>query len=285
MIGVFDSGVGGLTVWREIVKLLPHEQLVYLADQAHVPYGRRSLEEVRALTTRCSRWLVERGCNIIVIACNTASGAALDHIRAEFPHISFVGMEPAVKPAALRTATGVIGVLATETTFKSSRYADLVSRFAGGARVRVIEQPCYGWVEFIEHGGARAHPGVGNCLTERVNTSYVTALLREGADAIVLGCTHFPFLSPVIWNEIETWIACHPGAPRINLIDPAPAVAQQTLRIYARVHARAGALPGPHADAEVASPREFWTTGRADQFSAVASDLLGSPVEAHAVHL
>jgi glutamate racemase len=281
VVGVFDSGVGGLSVWREIVKLMPHEHLIYLADQAHVPYGRRSPEEVRHLTARCSLWLIERGCDIIVIACNTASGAALDHVRAELPHITFVGMEPAVKPAALQTQTGVIGVLATEVTLKSTRYADLVSRFAGGARV--IEQPCYGWVEFVEQGGVRmrVHLDEDSSLNGAIDTSYVAALLREGADVIVLGCTHFPFLSHIIWSEIEAWHALHPGTPLISVIDPAPAVAQQTLRMRERI----GASPRPHNAAGPAVRREFWTTGWADRFSAVASDLLGSAVEAHAIHL
>jgi glutamate racemase len=279
VIGVFDSGVGGLSVWQEIVKLLPREHLVYLADQAHVPYGRRSPDDVRDLTARCSRWLIERGCDIVVLACNTASGAALDHVRAEFPHVTFVGMEPAVKPAALHTKTGVIGVLATEATLKSSRYADLVSRFAGGARV--IEQPCYGWVEFIEQGGVKTHPAAGIWLGGPLNTGYVTALLYEGADVIVLGCTHFPFLKFAIWKEIESWIAQHPGTARPSVIDPAPAVAQQTLRMRERT----GALPTLRAYSGLGPRHEFWTTGHADHFAGVASGLLGAPVQAQSVRL
>jgi glutamate racemase len=270
MIGVFDSGVGGLSVWRELVKLLPNERLIYLADQAHVPYGRRSPEEVRDLTTQCAGWLIECGCDIIVIACNTASGAALDHVRAELPHTTFVGMEPAVKPAALQTQTGVIGVLATEVTLKSTRYADLVSRFAGGARV--IEQPCYGWVEFVEQGGVTTSNG-------SINTSYVRALLHEGADAIVLGCTHFPFLSPIIAREIEAWRARHPGAPSVSVIDPAPAVAHQTWRM----RQRAGASASSRIASE--SQHEFWTTGQAERFSAVGTELLGRPIAARPIDL
>jgi glutamate racemase len=272
VVGVFDSGVGGLSVWREIVKLLPHERLIYLADQAHVPYGRRLPEELCSLTARCSGWLIERGCDIVVIACNTASGAALDHVRAELPHTTFVGMEPAVKPAALQTQTGVIGVLATEVTLKSTRYADLVSRFAGGARV--IEQPCYGWVEFVEQGGVKAS-------NSSINTSYVTALLGDGADAIVLGCTHFPFLSHIIAREIEAWRARHPGAPNVSVIDPAPAVAQQTLRMRQRAGASAS------ASSRIASQpqHEFWTTGRAERFSAVGTELLGRPIAARPIDL
>jgi glutamate racemase len=279
MIGVFDSGVGGLSVWRELVKLLPNERLIYLADQAHVPYGRRLPEDLCSLTARCTRWLIERGCDLVVIACNTASGAALDHVRAEFPHTTFVGMEPAVKPAALQTQTGVIGVLATEVTLKSTRYADLVSRFAGGARV--IEQPCYGWVEFVERGGVKACGHDGNVPDSSINTSYVTALLGEGADAIVLGCTHFPFLSHIIAQEIEAWRARHPGAPSVSVIDPAPAVAQQTLRM----RQRAGASASASSRIAGASQHEFWTTGRAERFSAVGTELLGIPVEARAVDL
>jgi glutamate racemase len=212
------------------------------------------------LTESCARWMVACGCNPVVIACNTASGAALDHVRSTFPDTSFVGMEPAVKPAALSTQTGVVGVLATATTFISPRYADLIRRFAGD--VRVIERACHGWVEFVESGAARA----GAAL----DTSYVTSLLREGADVLVLGCTHFPFLKAEIMGAAYAWHTQHPHSARATLIDPAPAVAHQTLRVW-------GQLTGMAPDGSVrAQPRrEFWTTGDAEDFCRVASDLIG----------
>lgn len=277
MIGVFDSGVGGLSVWRELVARFPREPLIYLADQAHVPYGSRSLDEVRALSERCARWLIARGCGLVVVACNTASAAALDHLRTTFPEVAFVGMEPAVKPAALHTQTGVVGVLATATTFTSPRYADLVRRFAGD--VRVVERACAGWVEFVERGGAV--PGAdGQPPADRaaLDTSAVTSLLREGADVLVLGCTHFPFLSGAIRAEVERWQADHPGAPRAQVIDPAPAVADQALRVHQRSGRRAAAP-------EIAAPREYWTTGDPAAFSRVASALLRFDVAGRRVDL
>lgn len=153
MIGVFDSGVGGLSVWRELARIMPDVPLTYLADQAHVPYGARALDDVRALTLNAARWLIAQGCSMIVVACNTASAAALDDLRTTFPHTPFVGMEPAVKPAALHTQTGVVGVLATASTFKSQRYAELIARWARD--VRVIERACSGWVEIVERGDFR----------------------------------------------------------------------------------------------------------------------------------
>jgi glutamate racemase len=275
LIGIFDSGVGGLSVWREIVKLFPHEHLIYLADQAHVPYGARSLGEVRALTERCASWLIERGCNPVVIACNTASSAALDQLRNTFPATAFVGMEPAVKPAALQTHSGVVGVLATATTFTSPRYADLIRRHAGD--VRVIERACLGWVEFVERGGVCAKPDRAHA---GLDTGYVTSLLREDADVIVLGCTHFPFLIGAISGEVERWRAHRPDAARAVIIDPAPAVAQQTLRVHERLTVALASRDPARQQLRCAPRQEFWTTGDSRHFATVASELLGMRIAA-----
>lgn len=246
MLGVFDSGVGGLSVWRELTALLPGTPMMYLADQAHVPYGPRPLDEVRRLTERCIRRLIDDGCDLVVLACNTASSAALEHLRRQHPGTHFVGAEPAVKPAALQTRSGVIGVLATQTTLTSARYASLLARFAGNARV--IEQPCPEWVTLVESGAGNA-PGALPIVAARVRP-----LLDAGADMLVLGCTHFPFLLP----QIRAALDAHPA----EIIDPAPAIAREAARHYA----------GPHS----ASPtREFLTTGDAAHFSRVASALLG----------
>lgn len=266
MIGVFDSGVGGLSVWREIASIMPDVPLMYLADQAHVPYGSRALDEVRALTLDAVRWLIERRCSMIVIACNTASAAALDDLRTTFPHRPFVGMEPAVKPATLNTHTGVVGVLATAGTFKSQRYAELIARWAKG--VRVIERACAGWVELVE--------GMADPITnyESRITNHVEPLLAENADVLVLGCTHFPFLAPQIEGVIADWRAAHEGAPAVRLIDPAPAVAQQALRVWSeRKHLTSFRnLSGVN--------HTFFTTGDAARFSQLASALLGCSVTA-----
>ncbi|MCS6846392.1 MAG: glutamate racemase [Anaerolineae bacterium] len=272
MIGVFDSGVGGLSVWREVVRLIPDAPTIYLADQAHIPYGGRSLDEVRALTLRAAGWLIERGCGVIVIACNTASAAALEALRMTFPATPFVGMEPAIKPAALHTRTGVVGVLATPATFRSARYAGLVSRW--GSHLRVIEQPCPGWVEAVERLPAYAN-GAGDADLRRLVGDYVEPLLAQGADTLVLGCTHFPFLRPWIEQAIGTWQAAHPGAHSATIIDPAPAVARRTRQVWLERTPSANGTPA----------HEFWTTGSAGQFAQVASALLGCPTPARSLTL
>lgn len=266
MIGVFDSGVGGLSVWREIVRLVPDAPLVYLADQAHIPYGGRSLDEVRALTLRAARWLIARGCDLVVIACNTASAAALDALRATFPATPFVGIEPAIKPAALHTQTGVVGVLATPATLRSARYADLVARW--GRHLRVVEQGCPGWVQAVEELPTHAD-GANDAGLSRLVADCVTPLLAQDADTLVLACTHFPFLRPWIERVVGAWQAAHPSAPAATIIDPAPAVARRARQIW-------HSLP-PSAE-RVSSVREFWTTGSADRFARVASALLGYTV-------
>jgi glutamate racemase len=272
LIGVFDSGVGGLSVWREIVRLIPDAPLTYLADQAHVPYGERSLDEVRALTLRAAGWLIARGCRVVVIACNTASAAALEALRATFPTTPFVGMEPAIKPAALHTRTGVVGVLATPTTLRSARYASLVSRW--GRDLHIIEQPCLGWVEAVE----RMQSQVGSAEDaelRRLVGDCVMPLLAQDADTLVLGCTHFPFLRPWIEQAISAWQAAHPVAHAVTVFDPAPAVARRTRQVWLELTLSADGTPA----------REFWTTGSAGRFAQVASVLLGYPVPARLLTL
>jgi glutamate racemase len=281
VIGVFDSGVGGLSVWREIARCIPDAPLMYLADQAHVPYGARPLEEVRALTLDAARWLIEQGCSMIVVACNTASAAALNDLRVAFPHTPFVGMEPAVKPATLHTHTGVVGVLATAGTFKSQRYAELIARWAKG--VRVVERPCSGWVEGIENGEWGIRNGKVDSAFRIPHSAFlirkhVEPLLIENADVLVLGCTHFPFLVPEIEQVIAHWQATHAGAPAVRLIDPAPAVAQQTLRVWNELKN----LADP-SEYQRGLHHSFYTTGDPAHFSRLASALLGrSATAAHA---
>lgn len=273
MIGVFDSGVGGLSVWREIARLIPGASLVYLADQAHIPYGGRSLDEVRALTLHAAGWLIEHGCDVVVIACNTASAAALEALRTTFPATPFVGMEPAIKPAALHTRTGVVGVLATPATLRSARYAGLVSRW--GQALRVIEQPCLGWVEAVERLPDRA-PRADDADLLRLVGDCVNPLLAQNADVLVLGCTHFPFLRPWIEHVIGAWRVAHPGTHVATLIDPAPAVARRTQQVWLeRAESTGGETPA----------HEFWTTESAARFAQVASALIGRPVSARSLTL
>jgi len=213
-IGIFDSGVGGTTVLRELHALLPYEDLLFLADQANCPYGPRPIAELRALSAANTRWLLARGAKLIVVACNTASAAALHWLRATFGAIPFVGMVPAVKPATEQTRSGVVGVLATNTTIQGELLDDVVMRWAGATTV--VRQACPGLVEQIEAGALDA-PAT-NALLER----YLHPLLAAGADTIVLGCTHYPFLIPQIQRI---------AGPGVRLIDAAPAVARQAARV------------------------------------------------------
>ena len=215
-IGVFDSGVGGLSVLREIRSLLPATDLAYVADQAHVPYGSRSPAEVRAFAVGITRFLSELGARVVVVACNTASAAALSHLRDSFSAgLQIVGMEPAVKPAAEMTRSGVIGVLATPATLQGGQFAHLVERYAQG--VTVLEQTCPGLVERIEGGEFEGEE------MRRLLRGYIKPLLERGADALVLGCTHYPLALPLIENV---------AGPGVRVINPAPAVARQTLRVW-----------------------------------------------------
>ena len=213
-IGIFDSGSGGLSVYRELVKLLPLEQYRYYADNSHCPYGEKSplyiQRRARFITERFLDWKAD----IIVVACNTATAAAIATLRREYPDVPFVGMEPAVKPAALGTETGVIGVLATAGTLKGSKY--LNTRGLYESDVKIVEHVGQGFVELVERGvldGPEAESTVKASLKP---------LLDAGADKIVLGCTNYPFLKPVIERL---------SGPGVQVIDPAPAVARQTLRI------------------------------------------------------
>jgi glutamate racemase len=214
IIGIFDSGVGGLSVLRGILNELQGANFIYLADQAHVPYGQRPLEEVRKYSEGITRFLIDQGCNLIVVACNTASAAALHHLRYIFPKFSFVGMEPAVKPAAETTQTGVVGVLATPATFQGALYASVVERFANG--VKLLQGTCPGLVEQVEAGELNA------TKTRDILENALLPMLGERIDTIILGCTHYPFVIPMI-QEI-----C---GPDVRVIDPAPAIARQVVRL------------------------------------------------------
>jgi len=213
-IGVFDSGVGGLSVLRALRHITPCQPVLYYADQGHVPYGPRSLEQVRSFAFDITRFLLQNGARLIVVACNAASAAALKSLREGFPDVPFVGMEPAVKPAAEGTRSGVVGVLATPATFQGELYASVVERFASG--VRLLQHPCPGLVQEIEAGRTASD------RTRQILTEAIQPMLDEGIDTIVLGCTHYPFVIPMI-EEI--------AGPGVRVIDPAPAVARQTRRL------------------------------------------------------
>ncbi len=218
MIGIFDSGVGGLSVFREIRKLLPEEKYIYYSDNAHCPYGEKTKEYITERARRITEFLLERGAEIIVVACNTATAAAISSLREEYP-IRFIGMEPAVKPAAKCTKTGVIGVLATAGTLKAEKYIDTREKWA--QNVKIVEHIGQGFVELVEKGivsGPEAEAVVSNSLKP---------LLDDGADTIVLGCTHYPFLSDTIR---KTAAEMTPDRD-VMIIDPAPAVARHLIEV------------------------------------------------------
>lgn len=215
-IGIFDSGVGGLSVVRAIKRRLPNESLIYLADQAHVPYGLRSLAEVRSYAEGITRYMLASGAKMIVVACNTASAAALHQLRRLFAQVPFIGMEPAVKPAAENTDSGVVGVLATPATFQGALYASLVERFANG--VSVLQDTCPGLVEKIEAGE------LDSPATRAILNDALGPMLEKGIDTVVLGCTHYPFVIPLIQDIV---------GDGVRVIDPSPAVARQVERVLA----------------------------------------------------
>ena len=255
LIGVFDSGIGGLSVLRAIRVQLPAQPVLYFGDQAHVPYGARSLEEVRGFSRAVVRCLLDQGARLIVVACNTASVAALHSLREEFPSVPFVGMEPAVKPAAEQTQTGVVGVLATYATFQGEMYASVVERFARG--VTLLQDPCTGLVGEIEKGNLDGPET--RAILERV----LQPMLAKGIDTVVMGCTHYPFVIPLI-QEI--------AGPGVRVIDPAPAIARQTRRLL-ETH---NLLARNDQPADV----HFCTSGSTAGFSKLLVQLLG---EAHPV--
>ena len=264
-IGIFDSGIGGLTVLRAIRQLMPDEPLLYLADQAHVPYGQRPLEEVRHFSRVITQYLLDQGSQLIVVACNTASAAALRYLRQVFPDVPFVGMEPAVKPAAEHTHSGVVGVLATPATFQGELYASVVERFGQG--VRLLQHTCPGLVTQIENGA------LDSAETRRILEEALQPMLDQGIDTVVLGCTHYPFVIPLI-QQIT--------GPGVRVIDPAPAVARQVQRLL--VASSLSELDSPPQRGFLGRPRHllhFFTTGDAPRLERVVSGLLGEkcPVE------
>lgn len=236
-IGVFDSGEGGLSVLKEITRLLPEAEYIYYSDNAHCPYGEKSPEYIQDRARAITERLLKEGADVIVVACNTATAAAISVLRSEYSdvssqevrdkvreltggrhdHICFIGMEPAVKPAALGTKTGVVGVLATAGTLKGSKY--LKTKESVDDQVNVFEHVGRGFVELVEEGRLSGREA------EDVVKASLDPLLSAGADIIVLGCTHYPFLLPVLQKV---------AGPDIRFIDPAPAVARQLVHVLER---------------------------------------------------
>jgi glutamate racemase len=245
-IGVFDSGVGGLSVLHHIRETLPDERLIYVADSGHVPYGDKSSAYIERRSLALTRFLMSQGADAIVIACNTATAAAAATLRGQFS-IPIVAMEPAVKPAVAATKSGVVGVLATIGTLESARFAALLERYAGN--VEIVTQGCPGLVEQVELGELHS------ARTRELVVRYATPLLARGADTLILGCTHYPFLAPLIRDVV---------GDGVTLIDTGAAVARQLQR---RIRAE---LPGRTSGGATA---QFYTSGDAEQASRIISVL------------
>lgn len=236
-IGLFDSGVGGLSVLRGVSRALPSHALVYFADQKYCPYGPRPQKEIRALSKRIVEFLVSENCRVIVVACNTASAAALYYLRETFPDVSFVGMEPAVKPAASATRSGKIAVLATRGTLEGELFANTRAEYANGIEVLTVYPR--DWVARVERGE------VDSFETFESVRAVIEPLLDAGVDEIALGCTHYPFLAPLIAKIAKG---------RATVLDPGDAVARQTARVSATRIVRSDAAPLFFTSAD---PREF----------------------------
>jgi glutamate racemase len=256
-IGIFDSGVGGISVLRAIRAQMPSEPVIYLGDQGHVPYGPRRMEEVQAFSEEVTRFLLAKGAKLVVVACNAASAAALKYLRQAFPNVSFVGMEPAVKPAAEQTRSRVVGVLATPATFQGALYASVVERFARD--VTVMQDICPGLVGQIEKGE------LDTPETELILRKALAPMLKSGIDTVVLGCTHYPFVIPLIERIV---------GPGVRVIDPAPAVARQVQRL----------LPARDDTITGRAPVEYYTTAAAEPMQLLLPQLLGEAGEVNELH-
>ena len=250
-IGVFDSGVGGLSVLKHIRTALPRHDLCYVADSGHVPYGEKTQDYIRERSLALAQLLVDEGAASIVIACNTATAAAAAFLRERFT-LPIVAMEPAVKPAVAATRSGVVGVLATVGTLESARFAALLEQYAGD--VEIVTQACPGLVEQVEAG--ELDSPATRALVER----YTRPLIARGADTLVLGCTHYPFLKPMI-TEL--------AGPDVRLIDTGEAVARQVVR----------RLPSVASRAKTGAPSDrFWSTGDLVAARRIVSQLWGRSV-------
>lgn len=255
-VGVFDSGVGGLSVLGEIRALLPAESLLYVADSGHVPYGDKSAEFICARSLAIAEFLLAQGAKALVLACNTATAAAISELRGVYPQVPIIGMEPAVKPAAAATQTGVVGVLATTGTLKSAKFAALLDRFASD--VRVITQPCPGLVEQIEAGA------LSSIATRELLNGWVRPLLAEGCDTLILGCTHYPFIKPLLRELLPS---------NVSLIDTGAAVARQLRRVLVEHELLASGS---------AQPAQFWSSAQPRALQQVLPVLWGEAAVVHA---
>lgn len=252
-VGVFDSGVGGLSVLRALREELPHEHFLYVADSGCAPYGDRSPQFVIERANTITEFLAREGAKAIVVACNTATAVAVESLRARFA-VPIVAIEPAVKPAASRTRSRVVGVLATTGTLSSPNMAKLLANY--GADVEFVIQPCPGLADQVEKGALDSEE------TRALVKRYVRPVIDKGADIVVLGCTHYPFLRPIIEDV---------AGPAVEIIDPATAVAREVRRRLDNAHMLNNeTTPGTE---------QFWTTGQVEVVQPIVRQLWGTTAE------
>lgn len=258
-IGIFDSGVGGLSVLKEIRKHLPEESIHYLADSSNCPYGSKTKDEALRLARKSIEFLLKLECKLIVIACNTVTAVAIDNFRSEY-HVPFIGMEPALKPAALQTRTKKIGVLATENTFNGRLFKETFEKYAEG--IEVFIQPGHGLVELVEQGNQDSKQA--RSLLEK----YLVPMLEKGVDTIVLGCTHYPFLTNMI-RKI--------AGDSVTIIDPSGAVAIHTRRVLAQFDLLSRKTHEPRFN--------FYTTGDKTTVQKHISEMINCPCNIQQIKL
>lgn len=247
-IGIFDSGIGGTSIWKEVIKLLPNENTIYLADSKNAPYGEKSKEEIISLCIKNTELLISKGCKLIIVACNTATTNAIDYLRKNYT-IPFIGIEPAIKPAALLSKTGAIGILATKGTLTSELFEKTTANYT--KNITTIEQDGEGLVELIENGELNSYK-----LNELLIT-YIKPMLNYGIDHLVLGCTHYPYLIPQIKKIV---------GKNVVIIDSGEAVARQTKAILEKHHLM---LVSPKK-----SKHLFYTNIEINVLSEILSDVL-----------
>jgi glutamate racemase len=261
-IGVFDSGVGGLTILKELLRELPNERFVYFGDTGNCPYGVRPVEEIQELSRNAARFLLDRGAKIIVVACNTASVSALAHLRHTFA-CPFVGVVPAIKPAVALTRTGRVGIAATEASARGDYLRQLIAEYAHGVEVYAVGCPR---LVLLAEAGILDGPEA-----EAAISAYVAPLQEAGIDTLVLGCTHFPAMSDAFAQVL---------GPNVRMIDSGAAIARQARKVLAERNWLACSSEGGEEPRKLTSADELWCSGDAEQFSRVASAILGYPVTA-----
>lgn len=246
-IGIFDSGIGGTSIWKEIALALPQEDTLYLADSKNAPYGEKSKEDILQLSIKNTEWLLQRDCKLIVVACNTATTNAIDHLRKTFG-VPFIGIEPAIKPAALGSRTKKVGVLATKGTLASSLFHSTAQLYASGIEVMVQEGK--GLVELLETGQLHSQE------MEVLLKTYIDPMVASGMDYLVLGCTHYPYLVPKLQQLLPT---------TVTIMDSGSAVAKQTQKVLT-----AHRLLNPSAEAP---QHEFYTNTQVAILSSFLADV------------